>query len=51
MTTTLTRPVTPAISTTPAAAQPRWTRPALIMLLAGTAVLYLWDLSGSGWAS
>jgi 4-amino-4-deoxy-L-arabinose transferase-like glycosyltransferase len=28
-----------------------WTRPALWLLLAGTAVLYLWDLSASGWAN
>ena len=26
-------------------------RPALILLLAGTAVLYLWDLGASGWAN
>jgi 4-amino-4-deoxy-L-arabinose transferase-like glycosyltransferase len=28
-----------------------WSRPALWLLLAGTAVLYLWDLSASGWAN
>jgi 4-amino-4-deoxy-L-arabinose transferase-like glycosyltransferase len=28
-----------------------WSRPALWVLLAGTAVLYLWDLSASGWAN
>ena len=31
--------------------QPRWVRPALLVLLAGTAVLYLWDLSASGYAN
>ncbi|WP_041938747.1 MULTISPECIES: ArnT family glycosyltransferase [Frankia] len=37
----------------PAAAEPdpRWVRPALIVLLVGTGVLYLWDLSASGWAN
>jgi 4-amino-4-deoxy-L-arabinose transferase-like glycosyltransferase len=29
----------------------RWERPALLGLLALTAVLYLWDLSSSGWAN
>ena len=28
-----------------------WVRPALLALLAVTAVLYLWDLSTSGWAN
>lgn len=28
----------------PEATRPRWVGPALILLLAGTAVLYLWDL-------
>jgi 4-amino-4-deoxy-L-arabinose transferase-like glycosyltransferase len=28
-----------------------WTRPALWVLLAGTALLYLWNLSASGWAN
>jgi len=31
--------------------QPRWARPALLGLLALTAVLYLWDLSASGYAN
>jgi 4-amino-4-deoxy-L-arabinose transferase-like glycosyltransferase len=31
--------------------QPRWSRPALLILLALTAVLYLWDLSASGYAN
>ena len=30
---------------------PRWVRPALLALLAGTGVLYLWDLAASGWAN
>ena len=29
----------------------RWIRPAVAVLLVGTAVLYLWDLSASGWAN
>ncbi|WP_224285634.1 glycosyltransferase family 39 protein, partial [Streptomyces sp. LS1784] len=30
---------------------PAWVRPALLALLAATAVLYLWGLSASGWAN
>jgi 4-amino-4-deoxy-L-arabinose transferase-like glycosyltransferase len=30
---------------------PRWVRPALLGLLVGTAVLYLWGLGASGWAN
>ena len=30
---------------------PAWVRPTLIVLLAGTAVLYLWGLGASGWAN
>ncbi|GAA1963033.1 ArnT family glycosyltransferase [Catenulispora subtropica] len=30
---------------------PRWARPGLLALLAAAAVLYLWDLSASGWAN
>jgi 4-amino-4-deoxy-L-arabinose transferase-like glycosyltransferase len=30
---------------------PRWARPALLGLLAGSAVLYLWGLGASGWAN
>jgi hypothetical protein len=33
------------------AEQPAWVRPALLVLLAGTAVLYLWNLSASGYAN
>jgi 4-amino-4-deoxy-L-arabinose transferase-like glycosyltransferase len=32
-------------------ADPRWVRPALVGLLAVTAVGYLWDLAASGWAN
>ncbi len=32
-------------------AAPRWARPALLVLLVGTAVLYLWCLGSSGWAN
>ncbi|MDT5057211.1 MAG: hypothetical protein QOF66_5577 [Mycobacterium sp.] len=31
--------------------QPRWVRPALLVLLVATAVLYLWALGSSGWAN
>ena len=30
---------------------PSWVRPALLVLLLGTALLYFWDLSISGWAN
>ena len=30
---------------------PRWARPALLVLLAATAALYLWGLGSSGWAN
>ena len=32
-------------------ADPAWVRPALLTLVAGTGVLYLWDLPASGWAN
>lgn len=32
-------------------ARARWERPALLALLAGTAVLYLWGLGSNGWAN
>ncbi|NUT46779.1 MAG: glycosyltransferase family 39 protein [Saccharothrix sp.] len=38
----------------PPAAPPsgrNWTTPALVVLLVGTAVLYLWDLTASGWGN
>src|SRR5438132_3455939 len=31
--------------------EPRWARPALLVLLAATGVLYLWGLGASGWAN
>ena len=31
--------------------QPAWARPALLVLLLGTALLYLWGLGASGWAN
>ena len=31
--------------------RPRWARPALLALLAATAVLYLWGLGSQGWAN
>jgi 4-amino-4-deoxy-L-arabinose transferase-like glycosyltransferase len=53
MTTTLEPPATaPAASAAFARARPRgWERPALLALLATTAVLYLWGLGESGWAN
>jgi len=33
------------------AADPRWARPALAVLLLVTAGLYLWNLGASGWAN
>ncbi len=35
----------------PAPRTPRWERPALLALLIGTAVLYLWRLGSLGWAN
>ena len=35
----------------PSLTRSRWERPALLALLAGTAVLYLWNLSASGYAN
>ena len=32
-------------------ADPRWARPGLLALLAGTALLYLWGLGSNGWAN
>lgn len=52
MTTTTTVPATatpaPMESQPEARPRPRWERPALLVLLAATAVLYLWGLSASG---
>ena len=52
-TSTLSRLPTPGRHRPPAPppARPRWERPALLALLAGTAVLYLWNLSASGYAN
>ena len=50
MTTTL-APSATVVSPPPAAPQPKWVRPAFFALLAGTAVLYLWNLSASGYAN
>ncbi len=41
----------PAASSHPAAGEPSWVRPSLLLLLAATAALYLWDLGASGWAN
>ena len=44
----------PAIAEPPAPVKrqrPRWELPAVAALLTATAVLYLWDLSASGWAN
>jgi 4-amino-4-deoxy-L-arabinose transferase-like glycosyltransferase len=48
----------PGTSTTPPSPEtsggdvrPTWARPALLVLLASTAVLYLWGLGESGWAN
>lgn len=43
----------PASATAPPGREedPRWARPALVLLLAATAVLYLWALGASGWAN
>ncbi|MEU0551043.1 glycosyltransferase family 39 protein [Micromonospora sp. NPDC005979] len=35
----------------PAGRAPTWTRPALLALLLGTGLLYLWGLGASGWAN
>ena len=42
---------TPAVPSTVGAADPAWARPALLVLLALTALAYLWDLSASGYAN
>ncbi|WP_209649053.1 ArnT family glycosyltransferase [Kibdelosporangium banguiense] len=46
---TLTRPAVPRHRT--AAATQRWVRPSFWALLAGTALLYLWNLGSSGYAN
>ncbi|MFF5991623.1 ArnT family glycosyltransferase [Prauserella flavalba] len=42
---------TPAPHTAPAQGPPRWVRPSVLALLAVTAVLYLWNLSASGFGN
>ncbi|MDQ1656873.1 MAG: hypothetical protein QOD41_1956, partial [Cryptosporangiaceae bacterium] len=32
-------------------AEPSWVRPSLLVLLVGTAIMYLWGLGASGWAN
>ncbi len=51
MTTTLTRPVTVAEGATQPPRDPVWIRPALGLLLIGTLVAYVWNLSASGWGN
>jgi 4-amino-4-deoxy-L-arabinose transferase-like glycosyltransferase len=41
----------PASTPAPRAGDPTWARPALVVLLAGTAFLYTWSLAESGWAN
>ena len=46
------RPAEPAPAEPPARPEdPTWARPALLGLLAATALLYLWGLGASGWAN
>jgi len=45
------RPRPPSHRPTTRADRPAWVRPALAVLLVGSAVLYLWDLSASGYAN
>jgi 4-amino-4-deoxy-L-arabinose transferase-like glycosyltransferase len=44
-------PQTAVPSEGPPRRDPRWVRPAVLALLAATAVLYLWGLGSSGWAN
>ena len=44
-------PQTTAAPHGPPRRDPRWVRPAVLALLAATAVLYLWGLGSSGWAN
>ncbi|MEU5791407.1 glycosyltransferase family 39 protein [Micromonospora purpureochromogenes] len=44
-------PVSVAGEPPPPRPDPRWTRPALAVLLLATGVLYLWGLGASGWAN
>ncbi|MFL6159607.1 MAG: ArnT family glycosyltransferase [Marmoricola sp.] len=47
----LRRLTTRRTGTAAASTDPRWARPALVVLLLGTGVLYLWGLGSSGWAN
>jgi 4-amino-4-deoxy-L-arabinose transferase-like glycosyltransferase len=51
MTITDERPQTIAAPLDPPRRDPRWVRPAVLGLLAATAVLFLWGLGSSGWAN
>ena len=51
MTATVSAPDAPAVPTALAPLRPRWELPSLAVLLLGTGVLYLWNLSASGWAN
>jgi 4-amino-4-deoxy-L-arabinose transferase-like glycosyltransferase len=51
MTTTTVQPPATTTATDVRQQDPRWARPALVLLLAATAVLYLWGLGASGWAN
>jgi 4-amino-4-deoxy-L-arabinose transferase-like glycosyltransferase len=45
------RPLAPAMAMDHDESTPRWYRPAFLVMLAAVAVLYLWDLSASGYAN
>ncbi|MFC0540412.1 ArnT family glycosyltransferase [Kutzneria chonburiensis] len=49
MTSTMTRPAAAPAADAPG--RPGWQRPALVLLLLGTAALYLWNLSASGYGN
>ncbi|HET7667068.1 MAG TPA: glycosyltransferase family 39 protein [Mycobacterium sp.] len=51
MTITSVRPQATAAPLDPPGRDPRWVRPAVLALLAGTAVMYLCGLGSSGWAN
>jgi 4-amino-4-deoxy-L-arabinose transferase-like glycosyltransferase len=44
-------PSTSAATNPPPSPDPRWVRPALVVVLLATAGLYLWSLGSSGWAN
>ena len=48
---TAARPTSGAASSGAEPEDPAWVRPALLALLVGTGVLYLWGLGSSGWAN